>query len=84
MILIVGDPEGNRPTYYQEARITAQYLKRHKYEVKELYKEDATSKNILKGMYDADGIIFIGQGGGRNIQFKNWHSDRPIWINRCR
>jgi len=53
MILIVGDPEGNRPTYYQEAQVTAQYLKVHGYKVKELYNRDATSENILKGMYDA-------------------------------
>ena len=64
MILIIGDPEDNRPTYYHEARATAEYLKVQGYNVKELYKKKATSKNILKGMYDADGIIYVGQGGG--------------------
>ena len=80
MILIVGDPEGNRPTYYQEAKTTAQFLKRHKYEVKELYREDATSKNILKGMYDADGIIFIGQGGSGTYNSKTGLASGPYGL----
>ena len=80
MILIVGDPEGNRPTYYQEARIIAKYLKRNKYEVKELYNEYATSKNILKGMYDADGIIFIGQGGSGTYNSKTGIATGPYGL----
>jgi hypothetical protein len=80
MILIVGDPEGNRPTYYQEAHKTAQYLKEHKYEVKELYRGDATSKNILKGMHDADGIIFVGQGGGGTYNLKTGIATGPYGL----
>ena len=80
MILIVGDPEDNRPTYYHEARATAKYLKIQGYDVKELYKEDATSKNILKGMYDADGIIFVGQGGGGTYNLKNGMATGPYGL----
>lgn len=80
MILIIGDPEDNRPTYYQEAQKTAQYLKVHGYEVKELYNEDATSKNILKGMYDADGIIYVGQGGGGTYNLKTGIATGPYGL----
>lgn len=80
MILVIGDPEDNRPTYYQEAQKTAQYLKLHGYQVKELYKEDATSKNMLKGMYDADGIIFVGQGGGGTYDSKTGIATGPYGL----
>jgi len=80
MILVVGDPEDNRPTYYKEAQITAQYLKTQGYEVKELYKGDATSKNILKGMYDADGIIFVGQGGSGTYNLKTGIATGPYGL----
>lgn len=80
MILIIGDPEDNRPTYYQEAQTTAKYLKVHGYKVKELYKEDATSKNILKGMYDADGIIYVGQGGGGTYNLKTGIATGPYGL----
>ena len=80
MILIIGDPEDNRPTYYREAQATAQYLKVHGYEVKELYNGEATSKNILKGMYDADGIIYVGQGGGGTYNLKTGMATGPYGL----
>ena len=80
MILIIGDPEDNRPTYHREAQATAQYLKVHGYEVKELYNGEATSKNILKGMYDADGIIYIGQGGGGTYNLKTGMATGPYGL----
>ncbi len=80
MILVVGDPENNRPNYYYEAQATARYLKAKGYSVRELYKKDATSKNILKGMYNADGIIFVGQGGSGTYNSKTGLATGPYGL----
>jgi CARDB len=62
-ILIIGDSNNDIPTAYSEANSIATLLKSKGYPVLELYKENATTKNILKGMYGADAIIYAGHGG---------------------
>lgn len=42
---------------------TANVLKSKGYNVLELYGENATSENIVKGMYNADAVIYSGHGG---------------------
>ena len=62
-ILIIGDSTNDIPTTFTEAKSIATLLKSKGYSVLELYKENATTKNILKGMYGADAIIYAGHGG---------------------
>ncbi|MDI6644386.1 MAG: PKD domain-containing protein [Methanobacteriaceae archaeon] len=62
-ILVIGDSNNDLPDFYNKAVEVANKLKNQGYEVLELYGEDATTKNILKGMYDADAVIYIGHGG---------------------
>ncbi|MGB9937102.1 MAG: right-handed parallel beta-helix repeat-containing protein [Methanobacterium sp.] len=62
-ILIIGDSNSDFPTAYQETTQLANDLKQRGYDVLELYRENATSENILKGMYDADAVIYAGHGG---------------------
>ena len=62
-ILVIGDSNSDIPTSYTQAKEIADSLKAKGYEVLELYKGTATSKNILKGMYGADAIIYVGHGG---------------------
>ena len=62
-ILIIGDSNSDIPQSYSEALSIANFLKSKGYSVVELYKDNATTKNILKGMYGADAIIYAGHGG---------------------
>ncbi len=62
-ILVIGDSNWDIPESYSNANIVAKQLKAKGYEILELYRENATSKNILKGMYGADAIIYVGHGG---------------------
>ncbi len=62
-ILIIGDSLGDCPDYYAEIKNVAETLKAKGYPVLELYKGNATAKNIIKGMYGADAIIYTGHGG---------------------
>lgn len=62
-ILIIGDSNSDLNSYYDETSTLANVLKSNGYEVLELYRSNATSKNILKGMYDADAVIYAGHGG---------------------
>lgn len=57
-ILVIGDSNN-----YAEASKLGSDLKTKGYNVLELYKENATAKNILKGMYGADAVIYAGHGG---------------------
>lgn len=57
-ILVIGDSNN-----YDEASKIGADLKSKGYNVLGLYKENATAKNILKGMYDADAVIYAGHGG---------------------
>jgi len=71
-ILLIGDSKSDLPDYYNKAVELANKLKNQGYEVLELYRKDATTKNILKGMYDADAVIYIGHGG---YQSGNYNGD---------
>ena len=62
-ILIIGDSEGDLPQAYDTTTKLATTLKSKGYDVVALYGTNATSKNILKGMYDADAVIYSGHGG---------------------
>ena len=62
-ILIIGDSLGDIPTANSEAISIGDLLKAHGYPVVELLGSNATTKNILKGMYGADAIIYAGHGG---------------------
>lgn len=62
-ILVIGDSNSDIPQAYSDAKSVANLLKSKGYQVLELYRKNATSKNILKGMYGADAIIYAGHGG---------------------
>lgn len=62
-ILIVADSLSDSPDMYDEAKKVATTLKNRGYHVLELYRNNATVKNILKGMYGADAVIYAGHGG---------------------
>jgi hypothetical protein len=57
-ILVIGDSNN-----YNEASKVGKALKDRGYNVLELYKENATTKKIIKGMYNADAVIYAGHGG---------------------
>jgi hypothetical protein len=62
-ILIIGDSNSDLSQSYKEAKSIANLLKSNGYPVYEVYRNNATTKNILKGMYGADAIIYAGHGG---------------------
>jgi len=62
-ILVIGDSNNDIPSSYNEAKSIANLLKSKGYPVYEVYRENATTKNILKGMYGADAVIYAGHGG---------------------
>jgi hypothetical protein len=62
-ILVIGDSNSDIPSSYSEAKSIATLLKAKGYSVVELYRGNATTKNILKGIYGADAIIYAGHGG---------------------
>lgn len=57
-ILIIGDSNN-----YNEVSKIGKTLKGKGYKVLELYKENATTKKMIKGMYNADAVIYAGHGG---------------------
>jgi hypothetical protein len=61
-ILIVANGDNTTPDSYEVVKNTADVLKSQGYDVLELYGENATTKNILKGMYNADAMIYAGHG----------------------
>lgn len=61
-ILIIANGDNTTPESYQVVKETAEVLKSRGFEVLELYGENATTKNILKGMYNADAVIYAGHG----------------------
>lgn len=61
-ILIVADGDKTAPDLQVLAKNTADVLKSKGYYVLELYGDNATTKNILKGMYNADAVIYAGHG----------------------
>ena len=62
-ILIIGDSRSDVPLAYNLAKSVANQLKKEGYDVLELYQSNATTKNIMKGMYNADAVIYLGHGG---------------------
>jgi len=70
-ILIIGDSLSDYPQTLQETQNIAHQLKLRGYNVLELYQKNATTKNILKGMYDADAIIYAGHGGYQYGNYDN-------------
>ncbi|MCL2116321.1 MAG: hypothetical protein FWH29_08880 [Methanobrevibacter sp.] len=61
-ILIIGDSLNDLPIQRQEAIAIYQKLISDGYPVVFLLGDNATSENIIKGMYGADAIIYIGHG----------------------
>lgn len=61
-ILIVANADYTTPESYHVVKNTADILKSKGYHVLELYGDNATTKNILKGMYNADAMIYAGHG----------------------
>jgi hypothetical protein len=61
-ILVVANGDNTTPDSYEVVKNTAEILKSKGYEVLELYGANATTKNILKGMYNADAMIYAGHG----------------------
>ncbi len=66
-IVIIGSPSDDLPgDYLSDAKAIAEKLKAKGYtgnKLIELYGKNATSTNILKAMYNADAVIYIGHGG---------------------
>ncbi|MDO9043904.1 MAG: PKD domain-containing protein [Methanobacteriaceae archaeon] len=69
-IVIIGAPSDDLPTgpygYLEDSIKIANMLKAKGYtgdKLVELYGKNATSTNILKAMYNADAVIYIGHGG---------------------
>ena len=61
-ILIIGNSTGDFPLSYQETSQLAADLRANGYSVLDYYGENATTENILKGMYGADAVIYDGHG----------------------
>jgi hypothetical protein len=61
-ILVVGDSIGDLPNERQETLAIYQKLISKGYPVVLLIGENATAENIIKGMYGADAIIYVGHG----------------------
>ena len=60
-ILIIAD--NDTPSSYDVVLNTAAVLQAKGYNVLELYGANATTENIVKGMYNADAVIYGGHGG---------------------
>ena len=82
-ILIIGDSTNDLPDTYNDTTNIAKLLKSNGYSVLELYKENATTKNILKGMYGADAIIYAGHGGFQtgNYNLKGGFASPPFALD---
>ena len=70
-ILIIGDSASDFPISYQETSQLAADLRQRGYQVLDLYRDDATAENILKGMYGADAVIYAGHGGYQSGNYNN-------------
>lgn len=78
-ILIIGDSNSDIPEAYSETKSISNLLKSKGYQVYEVYRNNATTKNILKGMYGADAIIYAGHGGykAENYNLKGGKANPP-------
>lgn len=70
-VLIIADGKGDQPDLLEEADNTARALTAKGYKVKKLYKTNATTKNMMKGMYNADAVIYLGHGGYQSGNYNN-------------
>ncbi|OPY27597.1 MAG: Copper resistance protein CopC [Methanobacterium sp. PtaU1.Bin242] len=70
-VLIIADGDNSTPALLTEGQATATALKSQGYNVLELYRENATTKNIMKGMYNADALIYLGHGGYMTGNYNN-------------
>lgn len=79
-ILIIGDSNSDIPDAYSETKSVATLLKSKGYQVYEVYRNNATTKNILKGMYGADAIIYAGHGGYKsgNYNLNGGNANAPF------
>ena len=83
-IVIIGSPSSDLPSdYLTDAKAIAAKLKAKGYtgnKLVELYGKQATSKNILKAMYNADAVIYIGHGGyyGANYNGRGGYAKPPF------
>ena len=71
-ILVIADANN-----YNEVKPIATSLKSKGYPVLELYKENATAKRIVKGMYNADAIIYAGHGGYQSGNYVTGGTAKP-------
>ena len=72
-ILVVSDANN-----YSEASQIVKALKSKNYHVLWLYGKNATTKNIIKGMYKADAVIYEGHGGYESGNYdQNGGTARP-------
>lgn len=57
-------------------------LKSKGYQVLELYRSAATGKNIVKGMYGADAVIYAGHGGYMtgNYDMNGGTATKPFYL----
>lgn len=62
-VLIIADGDSSNPEVLTEAKNTASALESKGYKVLKLYQKNATTKKIMKGMYRADAVIYVGHGG---------------------
>lgn len=62
-VLIIADGNSDSPEMLSEAKNTAMALESKGYKVLKLYQKNATTKEIMKGMYRADAVIYVGHGG---------------------
>jgi hypothetical protein len=81
-ILVIGDSHSDLPNALKETQSVSQLLKLKGYKVVELYGSKATAANILKGMYNADAIIYAGHGGYKagNYNSKGGTATSPFAI----
>lgn len=70
-VLIIADGDSSNPDLIDEADNTADALTDKGYQVKKLYQKNATTKNIMKGLYNADVVIYLGHGGYQTGHYDN-------------
>lgn len=70
-VLIIADGDSSNPELREEGDNTASTLKSKGYKVLKLSQKNATTKNIMKGMYKADAVIYIGHGGYASGNYNN-------------
>lgn len=70
-VLIIADGDSANPELVTEAKNTASALESKGYKVLKLYQKNATTKKMMKGMYQADAVIYLGHGGYKSGNYDN-------------